>query len=259
VRELAGYERHGAVVLRAAERRWLDDLGLAHIEHAFALQGEPRSEGRSLVRLNAPGGRTVFVKRWDFHRAGLWLRGAVKLNIPSWSGPRELRNLLALRSAGIRAPLPLAAGEIDEGPRRRSFVALARLEGEPLERLPAPAAPAARRARIQAVAGLIRDLHGAGFWHKDLYLCNVFLDPEEGLGLLDCERVERAAGGPPMRWRVKDLAALDYSANWPTQAERLAFLRAYLGVERLGRDGRRLAAAVRRKARRIARQGAKGS
>src|SRR5690606_32258710 len=139
----------------------------------------------------------------------------------------------------------------------RSFVALGALAGAPLDALPAPPTRAERRALVEAVADLARRLHGAGFWHKDLYLCNLFHAPGEPLGLLDCERVGFAPGGPPRRWRVKDLAALDYSARWPTRTERLRFLRAYLGRP-LDEEARQLARAVRAKATRLARRGRKG-
>jgi hypothetical protein len=51
--------------------------------------------------------------------------------------------------------------------------------------------------------------------------------------------------------------AVHYSARWPTRAERLRFLLAYLGLRRLDGSARRLAAAVVRKAQRIAGRGAK--
>ncbi len=253
-----GYERVGGVLVLAEARSWLDALGLTSVDGAFARPGQQRrAQGKSLARLAAPDGSTVFVKRWDYNRPGLWLRAAIKLNFPVYSGPRELSNLLALREAGLRVPVPLAAGDVDRGARRRSFVALGELKGESLDLLPEPKSPAERRARIREVAALVRALHSAGFWHKDLYACNLFWHAAGGLGLLDCERVERRAAGPPLRWRVKDLAALNYSTSWPSRSERIGFLRAYLGIERLLPDTKRLALAVVHKTRRIARQGAK--
>ncbi len=245
------------MLARADARARLEALGLGTLEGVFAREGaERRGRYKALLRLRDERG-AVFVKRYDFARPEVWLRGALKANLPVFSGPRELENLLALAAAGLRVPLPLAAGQEDQGLRRRSFVALAALAGTPLDALPAPAAPAERRARIEDVAALARRLHEAGFWHKDLYLCNLFHAPGEPLGLLDCERVGFRPGGPPWRWRVKDLAALDYSATWPTRAERLRFLRAYL-AHPLDEEARRLARAVRAKAARLARRGRKG-
>lgn len=234
-------------------------LGLDDLDRAFELPAVKRAQAngrwKALAVLDDPAGR-VFVKRWDFDRLEVFVRGALKANFPVFSGPREARNLLDLRTAGVRAARPLAAGERTVGRRRRSFVAQEALAGAPLDG-PPPAAPAARRALVLAVADLVRRLHAAGFWHKDLYGENVRVDPVEGPGLIDCERVERRAGGPPWRWRVKDLAGLELTVAWATRADRVRFLRRYLGLARAGADGRTLARAVRAKARRMAGRGAR--
>lgn len=251
----------GAVVVRAAARARLDALGLTTVDGAFALPAAPRAQAggryKALALVDDAHGR-LFVKRWDYDRLEVWLRGALKWNFPVFSGRRELDNLLALAAAGLRVAVPLAAGERTRGRRRQAFLVTCALDGAPLDRAPAPATARERFALVRDVAALAARLHGAGCWHKDLYLGNVVRDSDGRLGLLDCERVERRAGGPPLRWRVKDLAALDLSAPaWATPADRARFLRAYLGRPRLDPDARRLAAAVRRKSARMARRGAK--
>ncbi len=249
----------GRVLVRRDARARAAALGLDTLDRAFAAPAEPRAQAggrfKALARLDDEVGR-VFVKRWDYDRLEVWLRGALKWNFPVFSGLRELENLLALAAAGLRVPRVVAAGEETRGLRRRSFVALEALAGEPVDG-PPPAAARARFDLVRAVAGLVARLHAAGFWHKDLYLGNVLRAPDGALGLIDCERVERRAGGPPLRWRIKDLAAVDLSARWATRADRARFLRAYLGVPRLDADARRLARAVRRKSATMARHGAK--
>ena len=97
------------------------------------------------------------MKRYDYNRPEVWVRSAVKLNFPVYSGPSEMTNLLALAEAGLRVPVPLAAGERDSGPRRRSFVALKELPGRPLDQLPAPATPGERRGlRMPSCSGRLR-------------------------------------------------------------------------------------------------------
>lgn len=257
----AGYERadDGRVLISAAHGSQVAVLGCDSLARAFALPAIARSAWKAWAELPLPGGGRAYLKRWDYDRREVWVRSALKWNWPVWSGPRELANLLALAAAGLRVPVPLAAGEEDAGPRRRSFVLLLGLAGASLDALPPPAGPRDRHARVRAVAGLVRRLHAAGFWHKDLYLGNVFWDDAAGPGLIDCERVERAEGGPPSRWRVKDLAALDGSAQGWSATDRVRFLRTYLACERLDAPAKRLARAVRRKARRMAKHGAKGS
>lgn len=251
----------GVVVRRDARER-ARALGLSTLEEAFALPAVRRAQsGGRWKALAVVGGEgepdRVYVKRWDFDRLEVALRSALKWNFPVFSGLREASNLLDLSAAGLRAPVPLAAGEVTAGRRRRSFVALEALSGPPLA-APPPDDPAARRAHVEGVATLVGRLHAAGFWHKDLYAENVRVDPALGPGLLDCERVERRAGGPPRRWRVKDLAALDGSVAWASAADRLRFLRRYAaaaGVPEDQLDG--LARDARAKARRMATRGAR--
>ena len=250
-----GYElRDEGRVEALAQEGWLEAAGLTSVAAAFAHGGEPRGPIKSLVRLRGPSG-TIFVKRYQFRPLGVALRGALKFNPAIYSGPRELHNLLALRAAGFRVPLPLAAGEDRRGGTRRSFVALAELSGQPLSESPAPGEACVRRALIDRVALLVRRFHAEGFWHRDLYACNVFLSPGEGLGLLDCERVGHRQGGAAQRWRIKDLAALDYSLEWLSERERLRLLRGYLDP---GADLRRWSRLVRRKSARIRAHGRKG-
>jgi hypothetical protein len=250
-------EAGDTLLLHQPSRPLLERLGLTSLEAVFALDGERRTPQKSLVRLPCAG-QTVFIKRWDYDRRTVWLKATLKGgNHPVFSGRQELGNLLRLREAGLRVPRPLLAGEQDQGWRRRSFVVLAQLSGQPLDQLGVPPQPRARRQRATELAGLVRQLHGAGCWHKDLYLCNVFWDLSRGLGLLDCERVDYDPQGVPRRWQVKDLAALDSSAAGWTCSDRVRFLRAYLGADRLDAAGKDLARDVRAKALRMARHGAK--
>jgi heptose I phosphotransferase len=254
----SGYEiaDGGRVLVLASERERVGALGLDRLDGALAagtlLRATPH---KAIARI----GESVYLKRYDYDRREVFLKAAIKANFPVFSGPRELENALALRAAGLPAPRPLAAGEADRGWRRLSFVALEALPGTPLERLSPPRAPAERRALVRRVAALVRALHAAGFWHRDLYLANVLLDATTGeLGLVDLERVKRRAGGPSARARRKDLAALDYSAAGWSATDRVRFLRAYLGTPKLDRAARRLARRVRAKARSLARKGKKG-
>ena len=241
------------VWLREDATAFLEASGLDGVDTALALSGAQRGRVKSLVVLGEPGQR-VFVKRWHYNRVEVALRATLKLNYPPFDGLRELENLEALRSAGLRVPRPLAAGTARRGVRCASFVALAELPGVPLsagDRVP--------RELAAELGRFVARLHQAGFAHRDLYLDNVFYDPELGLGLLDCERVFRSRGLPRRRWRIKDLAALQGSAGsaW-SRGDRLRVLRAYCRVQRLTPETKRLARAVLRKARRILAHGRKG-
>lgn len=118
--------------------------------------------------------------------------------------------------------------------------------------------PAYRRAVRTAVARLVARLHEAGLCHRDLYISHIFFeprpDPAAGLVLIDLQRVIR----PRLRrrrWRIKDLAALNYSVPRAaaSNAERLRWFKAYRQSTRLTRADKALIRAVVTKTRRIAR------
>lgn len=82
---------------------------------------------------------------------------------------------------------------------------------------------------------LVRLLHENKLFHRDLYLCHVFLTRNrDGAIVLRVIDLARMIENPllPERWRIKDLAALQYSAPSPivTRADRMRFMRAYYGA-----------------------------
>jgi heptose I phosphotransferase len=125
-----------------------------------------------------------------------------------------------------------------------------------------PAAIADKRAMIRRVADLTRRLHGAGFNHRDWYLCHIFVRQEvDGswqLRVLDLQRVDRRRW-LRYRWIVKDLAALNYSAlpGIVTAGDRARFLKAYLDDARRLREHRGLIRAIVQKTARISRHDAR--
>src|SRR5690606_11893006 len=75
-----------------------------------------------------------------------------------------------------------------------------------------------RHLILDRLAGLVRALHGAGINHRDLYLCHFMLKPaslsarqQPEIYLIDLHRAQCRAH-VPLRWQVKDLAALYYSS-----------------------------------------------
>jgi heptose I phosphotransferase len=93
---------------------------------------------------------------------------------------------------------------------------------------------AQRRETIRQLALIARRLHGRRLFHRDFYLCHIFLTPNADGGIvlrvIDLARmVEKRVCS--RRWIIKDLAALAYSAPSPavTRADRVRFLYDYLG------------------------------
>jgi len=173
-------------------------------------------------------------------------------------GRREWDAVEALTAAGLPTPERVAVGERRRGPLPgESFYIAADLAGyRPADDLLRAMAPADRAPLLDRLADLARRFHAAGFNHRDFYLCHLFVRPGRSgafdLALIDLQRVERLPWR--RRWLVKDVAQLAYSARGIlTTAEWDRWLCRYFATDRLTRRQRRFAAAVRRKANRIAR------
>lgn len=143
------------------------------------------------------------------------------------------------------------------GWERASLLLLGEARGQSLEKWvdsPAASRLGDRRFRHRlsfALADLVRTLHGANLFHRDLYLCHVFIDvtpdDEVALTLIDLQRVIR-----PMRrrrWVIKDLAALNYStpSSAASRSDRLRWFKRYLGVRKLRKADRQLLRAIQRR------------
>ena len=139
-----------------------------------------------------------------------------------------------------------------------------------------------KRLLVRQIARLAGRFHGAGFYHRDFYLCHFFVRPwptagqappchiTEGatdssgqspyiLHLIDLQRVRHCRGRKVgRRWIVKDLAALAYSApeGVITRTDKVRFLREYFAADKLDVTVRDLIRSIVRKTRLIARHDA---
>ena len=162
----------------------------------------------------------------------------------------EFENIIAFQRADLPAVAPIAAGR-----KRGSFLVTQALDGctrlddylvqTQLER-------AALEKLTCHVAGLIRKMHACGFNHRDLYLCHILRDVRGDLCIVDLHRVQRRVAVPE-RWRVKDIAALNYSApaGIISRTNRLRFLKTYLGRERLTARDKSFALKILKKTRKM--------
>ncbi len=239
-------------------------------------------QGRSTGRLVLERGRDRLVIYLKRHRRLSWWQ---HLLATLWPGPgwspalAEWRHLQWAQKHGFPVPAPVAAGEFI-GPwlRLRSFLAVEELTGMlplheaiplAMQRLPPEVFRSWKTRLIEEIARLARALHQARRYHKDFYLCHLFV-PEEDIGrpyslrgrvfLIDLHRLghHRWLG---WRYRVKDLAQLLYSADIPgiDDRDRLRFFRCYWQADQLGSRGRHLRRAILWKAGRYRRHNAKKS
>jgi heptose I phosphotransferase len=212
-----------------------------------------RSRGRFSLTDAAGRSHTFFIKRYDRPPMADQLRRIFSGSPVESLATREYRFIKRLNQIGIATPRCAAFGERMIGPiERQSFLVTAALDGVSLERYAAdilhgeapPPAPRLRQQIISQLAMITYTLHGARYVHRDLYFSHVFLhrnaDGSVALRLIDLARM-LARPRNAIRWIVKDLAALDYSAPRPivTRADRLRFLIYYLDPlrdDRLGAD-----------------------
>ncbi|MEX0885567.1 MAG: lipopolysaccharide kinase InaA family protein [Phycisphaeraceae bacterium] len=262
-------------------RELLEAHGLADFD-ALLAAGERAAKGagslhkaslpdwRGRARLELPGGTSgggedggvVFIK--TYRRPPLSEQVRARLGGARAVADVEWRWAHRLRALGVATPEPVAMGY-----RRRGAVELASLfvtaevPGVSLQRYAAEQtvpARCAKRAILTALARLVARLHGAGLFHRDLYLAHIFLSPcvdagdEATLTLIDLHRIRRARV-LALRWRVKDLAALHHStpAAAATRADRVRWFKLYRGCRRLTRGDRWLIRLIEIKARRIGR------
>lgn len=240
-------KRHGLADFDGLMRRDDGDV----IKHAVA--------SRKTVRLQLPGGAAVFLKRHYCTGFFATLKALLKF-APEPTALDEFRYIAAFHECGIPTVTPVAAGKRRAGPlQSESFLISLALDGctKLDEYLARPLAVAERRALIGQAAQLVRAMHGAGFNHRDLYLCHLLRTGSGGLVIVDLHRVQRR-GRVPARWLVKDLAALQYSAPPAvSRTDRLRFLKAYLGADRLSGPAKGLALKILKKSQKMLQHNAK--
>lgn len=261
----------GRLIVNRAFRGALHDGGLlsfeAIMDPGLGLAVKATLSHRTTVRLDleTPGPpRAFYIKRHGPAPIREYFKPLIRLRRPLIGARDEWEALLRFRALGIPTMTPVAFG--CEG--RRSFVMTEALEG--CTRLSTwvdgHGSGANRAARIEsarlalALADIARTMHGAGLHHQDFYL-NHFLrrdgahaDGERGgaVYVIDLGRVRRY-GWPALRWIVKDLAQLEFSADGVGRTDRMRFLKAYLGRPRSASD-RLMLRLVHGKARAIARR-----
>jgi heptose I phosphotransferase len=276
----------------------LQAAGLTSLDALMAYRGGEtyrEAPGRRTVRLELPdpaGGRkTVYLKRYT---RVPWRKGLARLfslGDPVSLALAEGRSIVRLADAGIATMRIVALGE--EVTRRalaeRSCLVTEEIAGAVQADVycetafggdRSRAGTAAKRRLVRAIARLAREFHGAGFTHRDLYLCHLLVRPVDGadpaLHLIDLARVQYYRRGAGRRRIVKDLAALLFSSEPSpathirsrvfTRTDRMRFACGYFGARPLTGGQKDLVRSVIRKAdaiagherRRRARSGAAG-
>ena len=240
---------------------WLQHAGILGFNDVFRYEGgDPldkpglashRQRIRMVLTDEKGQTRTLYLKRFNRPPLMEQLRRIRECGLRSSNGWREMHFIKRLSQLGIPTMRGLAFGQRMKGIfEKRSFGITEEIRGESLETFterilagtePAPAW-ADRREIIRQLALITARLHRHGLFHRDLYLCHVFLcrnaDGGIVLRLIDLSRMIEKKKGDNGRWQIKDLAALNYSApaGLVTRADRLRFLYDYIGSTRRDAD-----------------------
>lgn len=180
-------------------------------------------EGRVTLRF-AFRGRSFFLK---LHRGIGWreiCKNLLQLRLPVISASNEYRAASALQQLGVDTLTVSAYARQGLNPASmhsmivtEDLAATVTLEDYCADWARRPPPPGVRARLVRKLADSVRRMHGAGINHRDLYLCHFHLDPaslqEARLRcyLIDLHRAQ-LRHCTPLRWRIKDLAGLYFSA-----------------------------------------------
>lgn len=196
----------------------------AAFERLWRMPGETyrRTAARRTLRV-VLGQSAYFAKLHDGVGWQEIFKNLLSLKRPVVGAANEYAACRHLAEHGVPAPAAAAFGRRGWNPAtQRSLVLCEALAGyaslEDVVRGWRVLPPLALRRRVlREVARLTRRLHGAGVNHRDYYLCHLFVDMDKlarcevALAVIDLHRaaIRRRV---PSRWRLRDLAALLYSA-----------------------------------------------
>ncbi len=247
------------IVYNGRFENMLQEHGLLDFDRVMSLQDvefvkravSERSTARFFLRHRGEP-HTLYVKR-HVHRSCMQALYRLLSSDRRKDGVDEFLSVCAFHDSGLPTMVPVAAGVRRCGlAGKESFLLTLELAGcRRLDHLvagPGDLPPEALRRIIRRTAQLVHRMHACGFNHRDLYLCHILRGEGDALFIVDLHRVDRR-GRVPVRWKVKDIAALNYSALRAgiSRTDRLRFLKHYLGVHRLSAAGRRFANSVLKK------------
>ena len=239
----------GVMEILHLEPRVANELPDEHtFDHVMRLQGEAirAKEGRHTYRIQIGGGE-YFIK---LHHGIGWreiVKELLSLRLPIVSALNEKKAIDFLHARHITTVTLAGYGQRGSNPARtQSFIVTDALQDsvtlkDVTELWPSqPPDFKQKQLLLQSVAQIARAMHAAGMNHRDFYLChfrmlkadNFTADTAPPLYLMDLHRAQLRAK-VPLRWRVKDIAALYFSASdiGLTARDFYRFMRLYRGTD----------------------------
>lgn len=231
-----------------SQNKLVDFHTLMHYKNGKMIKQTIKERSTAKLMLESNRGEIgVYLKRYQAPGFKAWVSSLLQFSLPK-SALDEWKNIFAFHTRGIPTMIPLSAGlSKHSGFKKESFLLTREIEGvERLEHyLPRHFSPPLtshhlkeKRTLIKELALLVRRMHLLGLNHRDLYLCHILVKKDAyhnwEIYFADLHRVDQR-NKVGLRWRVKDLAALNYSSakNLITRTDRLRFITHYQGERRL--------------------------
>ena len=237
--------------IRALEREGLDfdslwQIELEPIDEPNTGRGRAgwSSVSRFSLKMEAGEERHLILKR-QLNHFGRTLLHPFR-GIPTFE--REFSSIIRYKRAGIPAIEPVYFGRRRSAEGVRAILVTEFLQGyTPLDEMirawqrQGPPGREERDRLLQGIASVVRKLHDHGFQHNCLYPRHLLVGEEEGELRVRVIDLEKSKFRPLRNWRrIRDLESLHRRTEWWTISDRLRFLKAYCGTDRLDRTARRL-------------------
>ena len=253
-KKILAHSHYDGIIIHDTYRPLLTQNGLAdfnalmYYRHGEVIKQSHAERSTIKLMLKDKDGRVgAYLKRYQSPSFKTVIRSLASCSLPR-TAVDEWNAILAFHRLGIPTMMPLAVGVQNPSLlKKESFLLTREIEGT--ERLDhylhrnfsPPLTGDQRREKrrlLKALALLVQQMHHSGCNHRDLYLCHVLVKKDASLGwhiyLADLHRVDQRRH-VRLRWKVKDLAALNYSADTCriTRTDRLRFIKYYCGEQKL--------------------------
>jgi tRNA A-37 threonylcarbamoyl transferase component Bud32 len=271
------YQQFGDLFIHNDYIDLLKDAGLDDFDALMQVEGEKSLDKNKLAKWRKRivlkcGQKTLFLKRYDKPALKEQLRQRLQGYISTASA--EWYWIQKLQQLNINAPVAVAFGKRTKGLiESQSLLITEHVPGESLRTYVKDPAFIEqmkgyhfKQKLIKAVADFVREFHAHGLYHRDLYLTHVFAKfaNESGAELsvpeitvIDLQRIIKP--WLTLRWRVKDIAGLQYSTpdHIVSKTDRIRWFKLYRNTKKLTLADRSLMRIVYLKAKHIARHSKK--
>lgn len=193
------------------------------IKTILSLEGKVYRQVKSRKTISVTiSGKNYFIK---MHRGIGWkeiFKNILTFKSATLGAKQEYKAIIEMKKAGILVPQVCAYATDGVNPAKiNSFILTKQIEYQyDLENFcrswpNQPPSFLLKRQLIRRVAEIARKMHAAGMNHRDFYLCHFLLEAKNerdfDLHLIDLHRVQ-IRKKLPLRWRIKDLSGLYFSA-----------------------------------------------